>query len=619
MEEEIVVNPKNLPYPDIGLEEFYKKFSSVEELSQSKEWKEIYSYYYSLSPAEKELKIYDDLGEYYAEVEAYDGHRQMQEIIKCVNDFSYFCHKYVKIRHPLHGTIPFIMYNFQKRVIENYGKNRFNILSKFRQGGLTTVTMVWALWRCLFQTDQRIMAISKTDREAISAGEVVKVAMENLPEWLKPQMGKNNEHEKQFSDTSSILWCYTPEASRGKSITVLIIDEAAFVPDMESHWKAIYPTISTGGAVCVVSTVNGMGNWYYDVYQEAKSGKNKFNVIDLDYWEHPNYNNPKWVQDTKANLGEKGWAQEVMRSFLGSGDTYISSNIIGELDHSTRTRIPVRSVFHKFSPVGYEDKDGQDGALWIFKEPVEGKEYIIGVDVAEGVGEDGDFSCFQVIETSTLEQVAEFYSNIVPQHIFAQMIHQIGYFYNTALVVIESNMGSAVCKTLQHDMSYENLYFDGNGRNPSPGIKVQPKNRPVILESLQHRLTNGTVSINSRRFVHELKTFVFNRMTKKAEAQKGKHDDAIIALSLALYVREDQMRNIPVGADVPEEMVQIFNSEVYDHIRKEIIEGSPKDLIEEEEEREFDPFFHPSEEDVLPGVLFDIKRPHENVLKEFGW
>lgn len=606
-----------IPLPKEKFEDFYVQFDTVREILATDEWDRVYQHYYDFSPQELDIKIRETV----EEQNAYDPHRQMQEIIKCAENFSYWCHKYVKITHPMHGLIPFIMYQYQHRVIEEYEDHRFNILRKFRQGGLTTVSVLWALWRCLFRTDQQIMVMSKTDREAIAAGEVAKKAMQYIPDWMQPQMGKSNEHEKQFIDTGSTLWFYTPEAARGKSITLLIIDEAAFIADMEKHWKAMYPVISTGGACCVVSTVNGIGNWYEEIYHGAEADENPFNIINLHYTEHPEYNDPKWVRDTKANLGDKGWKQEVLGDFLSSGETYFSTEIIAELKELCRDNYPLRMAFSKWKNSNIKDRsiDWDEGALWIFKEPVDGHEYIIGVDCAEGVGESADNSAFQILDVTTLEQVAEFYSNLVPPHIFSQVLNEIGYYYNTALIVVENqNQGGAVLSALNHDLAYENIYYDDQkGKANQPGMKTNRTNRPIFLETLQHRLNNRSVKINSRRFVSELETFIFNPSTKKAEPRKNKHDDAIMAMCFALYIRDTQMRGIPVGGPIPDEMIKIFKTEVYEEIKKEIMDGSPEDWLSIDNDD--DPSLIPNPDDVLPGIVFDYKRKNDKLLREFGW
>jgi hypothetical protein len=611
-----IIPKDEIKLPKQSFTKFYKKFKIVKEILQSKEWQEIYSQFYCLEKAEEEILI-DETRD---DLEKYDAHRQLQEFIKCANSFSYFCHKYVKILHPVYGLLPTILYKYQRRSVQEFENNRFNIVSKFRQGGLTTVAVLWSLWRCMFKTDQQILVLSKTDREAMAAGEVAQTALDHLPNWLFPSLSADSKHEKMFSDTQSALRFYTPEAARGKSCTFIIIDEAAFIDDMETHWKAMYPVIATGGNCIVVSTVNGIGNWYERTYHEAESKENAFTVIDLEYWEHPDYCSPNWVRDTKANLGEKGWAQEVLRSFLGSGETYISSRIISELDEYTRQNQPIRILFEKWSNRQERKVDWEAGALWVWKEPQDGHEYILAADCAEGVGEGGDNNCFHVLDQKTLEQVAEFYSDNIPPSIFSQVINQIGIYYNTALVVIESNgVGSAVCSSLELGLQYENLYYGGKeskGGKGRVGISMGQQNRPVFLEKLQNALLTGSVKINSRRLVNELKTFLYNARSRRAESQKGKHDDGVMALSAGLFVRDIMFHNLPVGfGEKQEEDGNLFNAEIYKEIREEILKDSPDDYIEETEKM----IDWLNKDDAIPEIMFGFTRKNNKLLSEFGW
>ena len=555
-------------------------------------------------------------------IEKYDPIRRKKEMIKCADSFAYFCHKYVKILHPMRGLIPFILFKYQRKTIYDYENNRFNIISKFRQGGLTTVTLLWGLWRCMFQLDQQIMLISKTDREATDIGMMADRACENLPEWLKPKKdGKWNDHLKQFTDTGSALKFYSPEAARGKSVTFLIVDECAFIDDMEKHWKAMWPILSTGGSCTLISTVNGLGNWYEQTYREAKDRLNKFHVIDLDYWEHPDYNDENWVSEQKAQLGEKGFRQEVLREFQGSGETYFSAKIINGLTEQTRSNYPSRKLFPKWANqagrVAQLDNDDNKGAMWIWKEPVEGHEYILSADCAEGQAENNDSSVFHVIDTATLEQVVEFYSNLIIPHEFSQVINEVATFYNNALVVVENmGPGTAVLSALQHTLYYDNLYFENNKTaNAKPGIKIGQSNRSLYLESLQNRLTNQTVRINSMRFVCELQTFEYNKVTRKAQAQKGKHDDAIMAMCIALYVRDTLLRDLPMGAERPKESVQIIKNAVYEEIKKQLLEGSPEDLLADDE---ID-ILAPEKDSYYGGYTYIPERKYDKLLREFGF
>jgi phage FluMu gp28-like protein len=596
--------PEGLVYPTESFEDFYFKFKSTKEMLQDPEWFKVYSSYYELSPYEMQVPV----GESVEDLNSFSADKQIEEVIKCAKDFFYFCHRYVKILHPKFGTIPFVLYKYQRRVIKEYDTNRFNMISKFRQGGLSTVTVLWGLWKCMFQKDQQIYFLSKTDREALAAGDIARRAMDNFPYWM---YDKNNaditKHEKNFNDVGSKICFYTPEAARGKSATYIMIDEAAFIDKMDEHWKAMYPVIATGGHIEIISTVNGLGNWYEETYHEAQAGRNFFNIIDLDYWEHPVYANPEWAAAMRANLGEKGWQQEVLRDFLGSGDTYISSNVISQYDRGARSTVPARTAFAKWTNESQQKQQWEEGALWIWKEPMAGHEYIVGVDCAEGVGRDGDNSCFEIIDAVSLEQVAEFYSNLVPPNIFAQIINQIGIYYNTATVVVENNsVGGAVLNSLSNDMGYEAVYYESKKSSTKLGIKMGPSNRPIFLEAMQNRLMNGTVRINSHRLVNELKTFIYSPQKKRAEAIKGKHDDAIMALCLALYVRDERIRGLPLNIEYAEQSILAKNAPM-DDIKKEILDGGVSDWFEI---RSGDGFSTEERQD---------SRKNSPILKEFGW
>ena len=124
-----------------------------------------------------------------------------------------------------HAISNHIIYKYQNKCIQEYESSRFNIISKFRQGGLTTVTLLYGMWRCMFKLDQQIMLLSKTDREATIIGMIVDRAVEYLPEWLKPNKdsGKWNDHLKQFMETGGNMMFYYPEAARGKATSLSLI------------------------------------------------------------------------------------------------------------------------------------------------------------------------------------------------------------------------------------------------------------------------------------------------------------------------------------------------------------------------------------------------------------
>jgi hypothetical protein len=312
-----------------------------------------------------------------------------------------------------------------------------------------------------------------------------------------------------------------------------------------------------------------------------------------------------------------------MRDFLGSGDTWIKSKDIAEIEMSIRELEPRRIKFSQWAnretDLGSDNWYEEKGALWIWKEAVDGRSYTIGADAAEGHGEVGDNSCFQVIDDISCEQVAEFYSNTIPAHIFAKTLSEIGIYYNNAKIIAEnlSPAGGAVVSALQNTHSYENLWYDTSTRTkvPKAGLKTNTQNRGEMLARIYERILERSLKLNSPRLIDEFKHFVFNAVRNKPEAESGFHDDAIMALAIAIYARDMAVRDIPVGAEVPKELLDAYTTQTFGdiNIRQEIRDGAPEDWLKDEEEDFF------SNEDIVPGVVFNTKRKYDRLLKEFDW
>jgi hypothetical protein len=241
----------------------------------------------------------------------------------------------------------------------------------------------------------------------------------------------------------------------------------------------------------------------------------------------------------------------------------------------------------------------------------------MGVDCSAGLGEDNDNSVIEVIDAVTCEQVAEFYSNVCPPYNFSQVISMVGRLYNNAQIIVEDNggYGTSILEKLQHEFSYDNLFesSQGTNKNPKPGIKTTLSNRPKFLEMLQTRLINRSIAIKSKRIVKELKGFIWNMQTKRAEATKGFHDDAIMALCLALYARETRTRSNPVGiGEVENKYTEAYKAEIYEEIKQELAKASPEDWLDDDD----------LDNDGLRGdmsIYYSNKRPNDDLLKEFGW
>jgi hypothetical protein len=448
----------------------------------------------------------------------------LSEIEKCGDDPSYFINTYVNVVHPVKGIVPFHLFPFQERIVSEMSDNRFSLVKKFRQAGITTLAAAYSLWNIIFKDHQNVMVVSIGDRESRAFLERVVGMYDDLPAWLRPQETERNKHTLKLS-TGSRIKSQPAGAGRGESVSLLIVDEAAFVEKMKEFWMAIYPTISTGGAACIISTVNGMSNLYYELYDAASKKENGFHIIDIKWQEHPWYTS-EWYDEVRPNMSDKAWLQEYECEFLGTGDTFIDRNTLQKLHDNTSP-----DFFTKYTH-----------RMRIWEEPHPYHTYMIAADVS--YGREQDNSAFHVINMYNGVQVAEFYSNVTPIKIFGQILHEIGTWYNTAYVSVERNaLGMALVEELWAELEYENLHMDEKGEF---GVMVTTKNRDILLSKMEDSLRTGKIKVNSERTVRELLTFIINEDNGKVMADKGYTDDLVMSLAQACFVIDEIIAGSPI-------------------------------------------------------------------------
>jgi hypothetical protein len=471
----------------------------------------------------------------------------LQEFKKCSTDPAHFISKYIKVTHPVRGLVPFRLYPFQERILSELQDNRFNILRKFRQAGCTTIAAAYSLWMIIFQKHKSVVILSKGDAESTEVLDRIKLMYDELPDFLKPGIIEDNKHTLKLK-TNSVIKSRPSGKQSGRSLagSFLIIDEAAFIENIDTIWAAVYPIISTGGRAFVLSTVNGIGNWYHEVYQNSLAGANSFNAIDIRWQEHPEYsftegfedlykemedkglNIHKWEETTRANMPTKQWLQEYECSFLGTGDTYVEGEVLKNISSQTSEK--------------YYTKYNNRMRVW--QDPNPQYSYLISCDTS--LGRDRDYSAFHVINLYNGQQVAEFYSNRTAINDFAKILFNEGMLYNLATVVCERNtIGNNLIDWLLNIYEYENLWEDEKG---DIGFQITAKNRESILAELEEALRTDLIKINSTRTCDELMTFIISE-NGKPQAEKNHHDDLVMSLALAVHSYKNLLDSTPVEFD----------------------------------------------------------------------
>jgi hypothetical protein len=463
-----------------------------------------------------------------------------QEYISCVQNVPHFIKKYIWIQHPLRGRIPFALFPFQDKVMNIFANtgNRYIAVNKSRQLGVSTLVAAYALWMMLFHSDKNILVIATKQDTAKNMITKVQFMYENLPKWLRLDTLENNKLSLKLKNGSQIKAISAAgDSGRSEAVSLLIIDEAAFIEDIDEIFPAAQQTLSTGGQCIVVSTPKGVGNWFHKVFTEAELSENGFLPIKLPWYVHPE-RNQTWRDEQDKILGKKNAAQECDCDFSTSGDTVIDPEILAHYEANC-----------VMDPI---ERRGISQDLWIWEYVDYSKSYMLIADVARG--DDKDYSAFHVIDVVDFKQVAEFKSKL-PTRDFAKVITTVATEWNNALVVVEnSGIGWDVVMSLV-ESQYRNLYYsikNSGDLTPEmyiskydsgqtvPGFVNSSKTRPLVVSKLKEALTDKTFVFRSKRFLTELKTFVWEG--GKAQALKGYNDDLCMASAIGMYVREVSVR-----------------------------------------------------------------------------
>lgn len=453
---------------------------------------------------------------------------QIKEIVHCGKDPVYFIKNYTKIQHPTRGTIPFDTYDFQDDCVDAFQAHRLNIILKSRQLGLSTICAAYAVWMSIFQKDKTTLVIATKLATAQNFIKKVAIVLQNLPKWLLLPRFEPSKTAINFSNGSSIKAVPTSDdAGRSEALSLLIIDEAAFIRDFDDIWTGLSPTFSTGGNAIILSTPNGVGGQYYNLWMGAEAGENGFNPIRIMWDQHPEHDQ-EWFDKETRNLPKKKIAQEYLCDFIASGDTFLQPTELELL------RVNIQQ------PI---EKAGDKRGVWIWSYPVPGRQYVLSADVARGDAR--DFSAFHMIDVEDCEVAAEYMGKIAPEKL-ADLLAEWGKKYNDALIVPENNtFGYFVCTKLR-DTGYKNLYYHANRGNPFgyiplnpdelPGFPTNQKTRVQILTKLEELVRNGQLRTYSQRLYDQLQAFVWHG--NKPMASKDSYDDLIMSLAIGCWLVE---------------------------------------------------------------------------------
>ena len=466
--------------------------------------------------------------------------KQIQEWVKCKKDPIYFATHYIKIISLDEGLVPFDMYDFQKRILQDFHENRFNIAKLPRQTGKSTTVVAYLLYYAIFYDSVNIGILANkasTARELLGR---LQLAYENLPKWMQHGILVWNKGNVELENGSKILAASTSaSAVRGMSFNILFLDEFAFVPNhvAEQFFASVYPTITSGRStkVIIISTPNGM-NHFYKMWEDARRGKNDY-ITNEVHWSQVPGRDAKWKEETIKNTSPRQFAQEFECDFLGSADTLISPA--------------------KLQTIPFTDPIKSNAGLDIYQRAEKDHEYIITVDVARGIG--GDYSAFLVFDITSVpyQIVAKYRNNEIKPVLFPSVIFQVAKEYNNPYILVEVNdIGDSIAATLNYDLEYPNVLMCAmrgragqvvgqgfSGTKTQLGVKMSITVKKIGCANLKAIIEEDKLLFNDFQIFQELTTFVQKKQAW--EADEGYHDDLVMCMVLfAWLVMQDYFKEM---------------------------------------------------------------------------
>ncbi len=486
---------------------------------------------------------------------------------KCANGCEYFLSEYgfiedVNPEKESAGHIRFNLWDCQKDFIRKLLGNIFNIILKARQLGISWTAAGVAVWMAIFKAHTKILIISIGEREAMAFLDKVKYIFDNLPDWMKPPVLKRTETILHFGKeerdkqgnikiTGLNSWIRSipsgKQAGRSEAVSLLILDEAAFIEYIKEIWRAAGETIATSlGRVVWISTGNGVGNLFHRFFIKAINKVIGWKWVASFYgtFEHPD-RDETWYKEKLANADNPDDVKQEhprtwQEAFLHSGRPYFHNTQL-EAKKAKMDNAVFQGEFLGESP-RWEFINNPKGLWKIRKKPAAYHEYEIGADVAEGKRE-GDYSAAKVLDRHTGEIVAMFKGHIKEEDYGIELI-AAGYYYNVAELIVEANnSGIAVLNVLKFE-EYPKIYhrqvYDKEYEEMKDvmGWKTTPGTRDWLLTNFRSACTDkqkagpAFIKFGFIEEVDDMLNFVINKHGK-AEAGPGYHDDTVFAGAIA--------------------------------------------------------------------------------------
>ena len=485
------------------------------------------------------------------------------------DDFALFSKEQIRIitKNASQGFVPFEFNQAQSIIngklesqLQETGKVRAIVL-KARQQGISTYCAARVFWKTFFTPCTRSVVMAHDSATSDALFNMSRNIIDNMEE--PPALNKSNAKEILFEHNKSGYRLYTAgakEAGRGTTPTIAHLSEVGFWQFDEQILAGLFQGISqeVGTEVISESTANGASGEFYRLYQGAMRGENEYIPIFLPWFITPEYRRTapeemeltteEWELLEKYDLdndqlywrrlkigesGERKFKQEYPSSpeeaFLVTGNSVFDQEKVNNI------AVHAPDYVREFDTNSNYFEDAREGHLELWVPPRFEDRFIIGADVALGVGQDYSTA---VVLNKERQVCALFRDNFTDPSNFGDILFYLGRYFNNALLAVESNsLGIATLNRLKQ-MNYINLYYQTKAASllddegGKPGFRTTISTKPMIIGNLKRAIEEDDININSDVIVQELRTYV-SADNGSTNALAGNFDDTVMALAIA--------------------------------------------------------------------------------------
>lgn len=443
------------------------------------------------------------------------------------------------IKHP-QGPRRWELYPSQREILTDWDTGENFMHLKARQLGFSTSVAFYG-WRvAFFNEGVSVLLISKGERESATLLDKVMFGYDRLPDWLRdrgPKVVSRTQSKVVFDNGSEILSLPSSnDPARGFTGRLVIVDEWAFIENGEDAWASIQPVADIGGQIIGLSTANGMNNMFYKLWQLAVSGASSFRAKFYG-WDAVPSRDAEWYEKAKRDFPlvwqlHQEYPSDPDEAFVKSGATVFDTDAL-------KRRLTRPGTRHSISGAGSDSgrlQPHSSGSVTVWRGPSEYSSYVIGVDVAEGLGH-GDYSSAHVIDVSDQSVVAVWHGRTAAD-LLAHDLYTLGQIYNSALMVVEANNHGLTTLVELRRLGYPKLFRRRTQNKVTRkvsiefGFKTTRGTKAPLIDAVGTWLRDETHDLPCPDTVSELMTYVRD---DKGAMSGSPHDDRVMSLAMAVH------------------------------------------------------------------------------------